>query len=271
MPTLTDKAVALIRDRAAKPSQPFFLYLPLNGPHTPWLATGKFRGSSKAGDYGDFVAQVDDVLGQVMRALDEAKLADDTLLIFTSDNGAHWKPEDKAAFPHLANADWRGMKADTWEAGHRIPFIARWPGRIRAGAVSNELGCLTDFLATAAEVVGTKLPANAGEDSFSLLPALTAKTGNKGKPIREAIVHHSSEGMFAIRQGEWKLILGLGSGGFSEPRKIEPKAGEAAGQLYNLANDPQERTNLYGLQPKIVARLTALLEQYQRQGHSRAR
>ncbi len=269
LPTLTGKAVAMIRERAAKASQPFFLYLPLNAPHTPWLATGKFRGSSKAGDYGDFVAQVDDTLGQVMRALDDAGLANNTLLIFTSDNGAHWKPEDKAAFPHLANAGWRGMKADAWEAGHRIPFIARWPGRIRAGAVSNELGCLTDFLATAAEIVGTKLPADAGEDSYSLLPALTAKTGNKGKPIREAIVHHSNDGMFAIRQGEWKLILGLGSGGFSDPRKLEPKVREAAGQLYNLAKDPEEKNNLYQRRPQIVARLGSLLQKYQQQGYSR--
>ncbi len=201
-------------------------------------------------------------MGQVMRALDDAGLARNTLLIFTSDNGAHWKPEDKAAFPHLANADWRGMKADAWEAGHRIPFIARWPGRIRAAAVSHELGCLTDLLATVAEIVGMKLPANSGEDSYSLLPALMAKTDKKGKPIREAIVHHSSEGMFAIRQGEWKLILGLGSGGFSDPRKLEPKAGEAPGQLYNLAKDPEEKNNLYQQQPKIAARLSALLEKY---------
>lgn len=270
LPTLTNKAVALIRERAAKPSQPFFLYLPLNGPHTPWLATGKFRGSSKAGDYGDFVAQVDDTLGQVMRALDDAGLSNNTLLIFTSDNGAHWKPEDKAAFPHQANADWRGMKADAWEAGHRIPFIARWPGRIRAGAISNELGCLTDLLATAAEIVGTKLPADAGEDSYSLLPALMAKPGRKSNPIREAIVHHSNDGMFAIRQGEWKLILGLGSGGFSDPRKLEPKSGEAAGQLYNLAKDPEEKNNLYQQQPQIVQRLSALLQRYQQQGRSRA-
>jgi arylsulfatase A-like enzyme len=271
LPTLTDKGVALLRERAAKASQPFFLYLPLTGPHTPWLPTRKFRGSSNAGDYGDFVAQVDDAVGQVMRALDGTGLAENTLLIFTSDNGAHWKPEDKAAFPHLANAGWRGMKADTWEAGHRIPFIARWPGRIRAGVVSNELGCLTDFLATAAEIVGTKLPADAGEDSYSLLPALLAKSDKKGKPIREAIVHHSTDGMFAIRQGEWKLILGLGSGGFSDPRRAEQKAGEAAGQLYNLAKDPAEENNLYQQEPQIVARLSALLEKYKQQGYSRLR
>ncbi len=271
LPTLTEKAVTLIRERGARPSQPFFLYLPLTGPHTPWLPMGKFRGSSKAGDYGDFVAQVDDTLGQVMRALGEAGLADNTLLIFTSDNGAHWKPEDKAAFPHLANANWRGMKADAWEAGHRIPFIARWPGHISAGAVSSELGCLTDLMATVAAIVGTRLPTDAGEDSYNLLPALIAKTRKGGKPIREAIVHQSSEGMFAIRQGEWKLILGLGSGGFSEPRRLEARAGEAVGQLYNLSRDPQEQHSLYMQQPQIVARLSALLERYQQQGYSRSR
>ncbi len=266
LPTLTRKAVEFIGDRARKPAQPFFLYLALTAPHTPWLPTPQFRGRSRAGDYGDVAALVDDTLGQVMRALEEAKAAGNTLLIFTSDNGADWKPPDKARFTHRANAHWRGMKADTWEAGHRIPFLARWPGKIRPGSTSDELGCLTDLLATAAEIIGAKLAQNAGEDSYSLLPALL---GKRGKPIREAVVHHSNQGMFAIRQREWKLILGGGSGGFSEPRRVEPKPGEPEGQLYNLARDPAEFENVYQKNPDIVKRLAALLEKYQRDGHSR--
>ncbi|MCC6394429.1 MAG: arylsulfatase [Bryobacterales bacterium] len=264
LPTLAAKTISILRDRARQPATPFFLYLPLTGPHTPWVPTAGFRGKSKAGDYGDFVAQVDDVLGQVMRTLEETGLARNTLLIFTSDNGAHWTPEDKAKFAHRANADWKGMKADIWDAGHRIPFLARWPGRIAPNTVSRELGCLTDLMATAAEITGVLLPKNAGEDSFSLLPALAGKKGN-----RQVIVHHSVDGMFSIRQGEWKLCLGLGSGGFSEPRRVEPQPGGPPGQLYNLDSDPSETKNLYQSRPDVVQRLTAILDQYKKQGYSR--
>lgn len=265
LPTLTRKAVSIVKERAKKP-QPFFLYFPLSAPHTPWVPLREWRGKSEAGDYGDFVAQVDDTVGQVLRALDESGAASNTLVIFTSDNGADWKPEDKERFAHRANAAWRGEKADIWDGGHRIPFLARWPGRIAAGTKSDELGCLTDLMATAGEIAGAKLPANAGEDSYSLLPALL---GRRGKPIREAVVHHSVDGVFGIRQGEWKLALGLGSGGFSQPKRIEPKPGGPRGQLYNIARDPAEKENLWLKHPEIVARLTALLEKYQREGRSR--
>lgn len=265
LPTLTRKATGIVRERATK-AQPYFLYLPLTGPHTPWLPIPPWRGKSKAGDYGDFVAQVDDTVGQVLRAIEDSGAASNTLVIFTSDNGADWKPQDKAKFAHRANAGWRGEKADIWDGGHRIPFLARWPGRIAPGTTSNELGCLTDLMGTAAEIAGAKLPADAGEDSYSLLPALA---GRRGKPIREAVVHHSVEGMFGIRQGEWKLELGLGSGGFSDPKRIEPKPGGPRGQLYNIAKDPAETENLWLKHPETVARLTALLEKYQREGRSR--
>ena len=261
LPTLTKKAVDVIRERAAKPEQPFLLYLALSAPHTPWVPTPQFRGRSRAGDYGDFVAQVDDTLGQVMSAI-----AGDTLLIYTSDNGAHWTPEDRARYAHLANGHWRGQKADIWDAGHRIPFIARWPGHIRPGVVSNELGCLTDLLSSTAALVGAKLPNNAGEDSYDLLPALL---GTNTRPIREAVVHHSNQGMFGIRQGQWKLELGLGSGGFSQPQNVEPAPGGPAGQLYDLSKDAAEQDNLYQKYPEVVDRLASLLERYKRQGYSR--
>ena len=266
LPTLANKATKYIQERAAERERPFFLYFPLTAPHTPWVPNEAFWGKSKAGDYGDFVAQVDSVVGRIMSALEENGLAENTLLIFTSDNGAHWTPRDKERFPHRANAHWRGMKADIWEAGHRIPFLARWPGRIQPGSTSHALGCLTDLLATTAEILGKPLGRDAGEDSYSLLRHLT---GSGQWPARDAVVHHSADGMFSIRQGEWKLCLGLGSGGFSNPRKLDPNPGEAAGQLYHIIGDAEEATNLYNERPEIVKRLSALLEKYQKEGHSR--
>jgi arylsulfatase A-like enzyme len=266
LPTLTDKAVSIIRERSREPRKPFFLYFAMPAPHTPWVPTAPFLGRSKAGLYGDFVAQVDDSFGRVLKALDEGGLASNTLVVFTSDNGAHWTPEDKKNWPHRANANWRGMKADIWDAGHRVPFLARWPGHTKPGAVSAQLGCLTDLMATAADIAGFKLPRDAGEDSFDLLPAIT---GAARKPIREAVVHHSNQGMFSIRQGNWKLELGLGSGGFSAPARVEPTPGGPQGQLYDLVTDPEETTNVYGQHPEVVSRLSALLERYQNERRSR--
>jgi arylsulfatase A-like enzyme len=267
LPKLTDKAVEFFQKQSA--AKPFFLYFPLSAPHTPWMPTDAFRGQSGAGYYGDFVAQADATLGRVMQVLDDAKLSDNTLLIFTSDNGAHWLPSDIEMWKHRANDGWRGQKADIWDGGHRVPFIARWPGKVPAGSVSKEVICLTDFLATAAAVVGMKLPADAGEDSFDLSPVLLGK--NPDKPIHEAVVHHSSDGTFGIRQGPWKLAMALGSHGFSDPKDIKPKPGEARGQLYNLDNDPEEQNNLWLQKPDVVNRLTALLEKYQADGRSRPR
>jgi arylsulfatase A-like enzyme len=260
LPTLQSKAAGYIRERAKTPDKPFFLYFPLTGPHTPWVPKPQYNGKSGAGIYGDFALQVDDTLGTVMKALDETGLASKTLLVFTSDNGAHWTPDDKRKYPHRANASWRGMKADIHEAGHRVPFLVRWPGRTKPGAVSNDPACLADLLATVAEITGTKLPPNAGEDSFSLLPAITG-----GRGTRDAVVHHSSLGMFAIRHGEWKLVQGKGSGGFSDPKQV-PGPG---GQLFNIAKDPGETEDLYEKRADIVKRLSALLEKYQREGRSR--
>ncbi len=264
---LADKAVGFTHNQSK--DKPFFLYFPLTAPHTPWLPSNEFRGRSGAGDYGDFVTQTDAVVGRVMKALDDARLGADTLMIFTSDNGAHWLPGEIDKFGHRANGPWRGQKADIWEGGHRVPFIARWQGRIKPNTVSDELICLTDLMATIAEVIGVAPPKNAAEDSYNILPALLGE--KRKRPIREAIAHHSVDGTFAIRQEEWKLALGLGSHGFSDPRTIDPKPGEPAGQLYNLKEDPGEKNNLWLQKPEIVARLTALLEKHQRDGRSVSR
>jgi arylsulfatase A-like enzyme len=266
LPTITARAVDYIRERAKTPDQPFFAYIPLTSPHTPWLPAEKFRGTSRAGDYGDFVAHTDATLGSIMQAIDETGLAANTVLIFTSDNGADWTPDDKAQSKHRANANWRGLKRDIYEGGHRIPFMVRWPGKVRAGSVSDQLGCLTDLLATAAELAGARLPADAGEDSFSLVSVFA---GTARKPVRDAVVHHSTDGMFAIRHGKWKLIQGRGSGGYSQPVREEAKPGEPAGQLYDVIADPAESRDVYGSNPGVVKRLTGMLASYQKSGRSR--
>ncbi|NQT15931.1 MAG: arylsulfatase [Planctomycetes bacterium] len=264
LPVLTQKAVAFIERQW--PKKPFFLYFPLTAPHTPWLPTEEFRGRSGAGHYGDFVVQVDQTVGEVVDTLNRTGLAENSLLIFTSDNGSHWPDADIKRWGHDANGGRRGQKADIWEGGHRVPFLARWPGRISPGTTCNQTLCLTDLLATAAAVVGADLPGTAGEDSYNMLPALL---GAAAKPIREATVHHSLNGTFAIRQGEWKLIEGLGSGGFTPPQKIEARPAGPAGQLYNLADDPAEKHNRYLDRPEIVRRLQALLDRYRTADRSR--
>jgi arylsulfatase A-like enzyme len=265
LPKLTENALALIKKQSA--DKPFFLYLPLNAPHTPWMPTPEFRGKSGAGWYGDFVVQVDDALGRVMKALDEARLTDNTLLIFTSDNGAHWLPSDIQEFTHRANDGLRGQKADIWDGGHRVPFIARWPGVAKPGSVSTEIICQTDLMATVASIVGAKLPADAGEDSFDYSPVLRGQKLDRS--VREAVVHHSGDGTFGIRQGPWKLAMALGSHGFSDPKDVKPTKDGPQGQLYNLDDDPEEKKNLWLEKPDVVKRLTLLLEKYQADGRSR--
>jgi arylsulfatase A-like enzyme len=241
--------------------------VPLPAPHTPWVPSKAFKGKSKAGLYGDFVEQVDASVGEILAALERSGTAANTLVIVTSDNGAPWEERDaREADGHWANAKWRGQKADIQEAGHRVPFLVRWPGRLKPGAVSDQTICLTDIFATIAEIQGVRMTDAMGEDSVSILPVLQ---GRQKGPLREAVVHHSATGLFSIRQGDWKLILGRGSGGFTAPAKVTPKPGEPIGELYNLGQDPHEDRNVHDANPRIVARLTTLLNMYQEKGRSR--
>ncbi len=269
LPDLTEKAVEVIDGHAANHADaPLFLYFPLPAPHTPILPTPEFEGTSKAGTYGDFVCQVDGTVGKILDALDRNGMADNTLIVLTSDNGCSPMAQfaELRKMGHEPSYHFRGHKADIFEGGHRIPFLARWPDRIQAGATCDHTVCLTDLLATAADIVAAPLPDNAGEDSVSLLPALL---GEAAKPAREAVVHHSINGSFAIRQGRWKLEFCPGSGGWSAPR---PDAAKKQGlpkiQLYDLESDIAEKTNVYEQHPELVERLTALLEQYIDQGRS---
>jgi arylsulfatase A len=270
LPTLARKAAAYVKEQgpAARQGTPFFLYLPLNSPHAPILPTKEWQGKSGLGDYADFVMETDWAVGEVLAAIQAAGVADNTLVIFTSDNGCSPVAQipKLEAQGHYPSAGFRGYKSDIWEGGHRVPFIARWPGHVAAGAMSSQLICLTDLMATCAELVGAQLPLNAGEDSVSILPALVR---GERKPLREAVVNHSISGRFALRQGRWKLEMNPGSGGWGAPNDFEAKAaGRPEIQLYDLQADPGETRNLQAEQPAIVAQLKAVLERTIADGRS---
>ena len=265
--TITRKSIDYL-DQRAKDGRPFFLYVPLTAPHTPIVPSPEFKGKSGLGPYGDFVLQTDATVGDILKALDRNGQAGNTIVILTSDNGC----SPSADYPALAKQGhnpshtFRGTKADIFEGGHRVPFLARWPEKIRAGSRSDQTICLTDLMATCADLLGAALPDDAGEDSVSLLPAFL---GRATGPLREATVHHSINGSFAIRQGSWKLELCPDSGGWSPPRP--GKAATSAlppVQLYDLALDGGERKNVQADHPEVVDRLTRLLQSYVDRGRS---
>ena len=269
LPRFTEESIKVIRDHAATaPEQPLLLYIALPAPHTPWLPTEPFEGISGAGMYGDFMAMVDSKVGDILSVLEQSGMAEETLVIFTSDNGPVWYDKDTEKFDHDSMGGLRGMKGDAYEGGHRMPFIVRWPGVVEPGSVTNETISFTDMLATFADITGTDVPENAGEDSFSILPVLTGSQP-EAEAIRPPVVVTVGRGMRSIQDRTWKLIDGLGSGGFTPPAYIEPGPGDPEGQLYNLDEDLAETNNLWHEYPEIVDRLKKLLEEYDRSGRSR--
>ncbi len=267
LPTLTEKALAYLHDFAQQDA-PFFLYFPLPAPHTPILPTAEFRGLSGTNAYGDFCLQVDDLVGQIMQALDEKSIADNTILLFTTDNGCSPMAdfEELALVGHHPSYIFRGHKADIYEGGHRIPLIIRWPDLIKPGSATDETLCLVDLLATCADILQDELPANAGEDSVSNLPLWRGEPLDS--PLREATIHSSVDGSLSIRQGRWKLEMCPGSGGWSYPRPGEESADSPPLQLYDLDTDIGERQNLSEQRPDVVEQLKSLLTQYVRNGRS---
>ncbi len=252
VPKIGERAERFIRAG----SQPYFAYVPLPAPHTPWVPTSKFLGRSRAKLYGDFVAQLDDTIGGILQAAEEKG---NTLVVITSDNGAPWEKRDmEENGGHWANLDWRGQKSDAYEGGHRVPFMARWPGKIRAGTISDAPICHTDLFATICGAARVAMPADGAEDSFALQPAFAGKRGDKA--VRPHLVHHAGNGMFALREGDWKWVDGLGSGGFTVPAKIEAMPGGARGQLFQIGRDPKERDDLALKEPARAARMAALLD-----------
>jgi arylsulfatase A len=285
LPTLVEKATGYIAGQA-KSSKPFFLYMPLNSPHTPISPSKAFQGKSPLGAYGDFVMETDWAVGEVVKALEKAGLAKKTLIIVTADNGCspaskggikegllQWTMEDGVSqdlTKHYPSINRRGHKADIYEGGHRVPFVARWDGTVKPGTVSGQPVCLVDLFATCAEMVGANVADTAAEDSVSILPIL--KGSAKG-PVRKAVVHHSINGSFSLRQGPWKMVFCPGSGGWSDPRP-PGKAGEAKKpesgwfQLFDLEADPAEQHNLIAMHPETARRMTQRMQQYIDDGRS---
>jgi len=255
LPRITERTVEIIDERAAsaKEGSPFFLYFPLNAPHTPIVPTEEWQGESGVNDYADFTMQVDATVGAVLDALDRHDLAEDTLVIFTTDNGCSPAADigELRDAGHEPSHIYRGHKADIYEGGHRVPFLARWPAKIEAGTRTERLVGQVDLLATAAELTGADVPPDAGEDSVSFLPVLL---GEDEEPVRASLVSQSINGSFAVRDGKWKLALCPGSGGWSDPR---PGRADFSGmppvQLFDLEADPGEENNLATEHPDRVA------------------
>lgn len=268
-PNFFRKSFKYINEKA-KEDKPFFLYLALPSPHTPILPTKEWLGKSNLNPYADFMMMIDAYMGQLTETLKQAGIEDNTLIVFTSDNGCSPQADYNILKEknHNPSYIYRGHKADIFEGGHRVPFIVKWPNKIKQGITSKETICTTDFMATCAEISGYKLLDNEAEDSYSLMPILNQKELNK--PFREATVHHSINGSFAIRKDDWKLIMCAGSGGWSFPRPGNKAAIDSLPkyQLYNLKDDPSETNNLIATNSKKVKELKTLLTKYIVEGRS---
>ncbi|MEX2567578.1 MAG: arylsulfatase [Cyclobacteriaceae bacterium] len=285
----TEKALDYIQEQSKYPP-PFFLYFALTAPHKPVWPAERFQGSTTKGPYADFIVQIDWTVGQILQALERNQIDKNTLVIFTSDNGSFMlrvsadqeypfeKAESRESFYsrhvgksqkdhaadsevhgyhqhiHDANYIWRGTKGDIWEGGHRVPFIVRWPGIIEGGTMSKQTISITDIMATLADIMGYSLNEDEGKDSFSFLPLLL---GDVSKITRAPVIHHSSRGMFAIREGKWKMIFGNGSGGRQIP---EGQPWEKPYHLFNLEIDPSETTNVIDQYPEVAKYLSERLD-----------
>ena len=265
MPEITAKAVEYIEKQ--NNSKPFFLYFPLTAPHTPIVPNEEFLGKSNAGSYGDFVVECDATVKKIVETLKKKNLFDNTIFIITSDNGSspHGFPiNQEIEFNHNTSNGYKGRKSHSYEGGHRVPFIVTWPGKVQPGAQSDNIVCLTDLFATLAEILDNKLNPGEAPDSYSFLSALTNKATSPQK--RGSIIHHSLNGDFSIREGDWKYIDAKGHGGFTLIKEFVP---DDSIQLYNIANDPYEKSNIFNEYPEKVNELKTLLEKYKEDGYSR--
>ncbi len=285
LPRFTDEAVGVIRNHARLAAEdPLFLYLAYPAPHTPWLPSPEFQGKSGASMYGDFVMMVDHMVGRVLAALDDVGMTEETLVIFSSDNGPVWYPADVEKHGHDAVAGLKGMKGDAYEGGHRMPFIVRWPGQVAPGGSTDQLICFTDVLATLADITGHTLESDEGPDSISFLPALMGSP-QAGETARDSLILESAQGLFSVRSGKWKYINGVGSGGFSgrgsrqhynmdpgtggfaDQSKKETVVGQPRQQLYDLEADPGETTNLILQYPEVARQLELSLQEALAEGY----
>jgi arylsulfatase A-like enzyme len=257
---LVDEGISFIRQQAQEnPDKPFMLYLPLTGPHTPWVPGEEFKGTTSLGTYGDFISHIDDVVHRVVKTLKSLNIEENTLVIFTSDNGGHWSEEDKLTYAHQSNYGARGQKGDIWDGGHHVPFFVKWPAKIKDPVACHQTIGLIDIIATLSELTGQQIQDTYAEDSYSFYKTLK---GNPEEPVRDQIIYLSGRGRLSIKVGEWKYIDCLGSGGFTAPTLLEPVEGGPLGQLYNLKQDPLEQNNLYLEESEIVRQLSELLHNF---------
>lgn len=274
-PNLTRKAMEFIEENTT--NEPLFLYLPLTGPHTPWVPNTAFQGKSGIGPRGDLILEIDDTVGQLVRLLEEKGIRDNTLIVFTSDNGPDPLREELTVHGHEPAGNLRGQKADIWEGGHRVPFIASWPNYIPQGTVSEELVCLTDWIATCASILEDELPDEAAEDSIDMLPDLLGQSLNS--PLRQSVILQSYDGMLALRRGDWKYIRGAGGGGFDQKHRDiigiphtadrEVSSADPAEQLYFMKNDIGESTNISHEHSERMEQMRKELEQLIQTGRTR--
>lgn len=264
LPHLTNKVLEKMDEYK---DEPFFIYFPMPAPHTPILPSEKFQGKSGTNEYGDFVLMCDDVVGQITDKLKELGLYENTILIYTSDNGCSPMAnfEELLAAGHNPNYIFRGHKADIYEGGHRIPLLIRWPESIREHGRRDQIVCLSDFFATMADVFDAKTPENAAEDSVSNLPVWLK---NDAQEVRSDVVHQSVDGSLSIRKGRYKLAMCPGSGGWSYPKPGEETPDMPKIQLFDLEVDIKERTNIIDQHPVVANELRALLATYIRRGRS---
>lgn len=265
LPTVVDEGLNFI-EREGKKDKPFFLYLPLTGPHTPWLPSKESKGSTELGTYSDFIADIDNVVAKVSQKLKELDIDKNTIIIFASDNGASWTEEDIQQYGHNSNWNRRGQKGDAYDGGHHVPMIVHWPGHIEANSVYDQTVGLIDIYATLAEITGQKLNKGQAEDSFSFKSALD---GDLNSPTRDHILYISGANKLAVKKGDWKYIDCLGSGGFTRPYDIKPVKNGPKGQLYNMRTDSMEINNLYLQKKDKVDELASLIQSLKEQGYSR--
>jgi arylsulfatase A-like enzyme len=265
LPTITQKTVEWIAKQ--KKEQPFFAYLAFNSPHYPIVPNKEYHGKSKAGYYGDFVIETDGMVGKVMQALQEHGFSDNTLVIFSADNGAETHAFERLEkFDQWSSGKYRGLKRDIYEGGHRVPFIVKWPGRVKKGVRSDEVVSQVDLASTFAKIIDYPLAKTEAIDSYNLLPVLAGK--KYSKPLRVATVQNTSAKKFALRQGDWVLINAPTGAAKKEQQDylnhfgLEPYGKENQGLLFNLKNDPRQSNNLYSQYPSKVKKMRALLESY---------
>ena len=265
LPTITQKTVEWISKQ--KKEQPFFAYLAFNSPHYPIVPNKEYHGKSKAGYYGDFVIETDGMVGKVMQALQEHGFSDNTLVIFSADNGAETHAFERLEkFDQWSSGKYRGLKRDIYEGGHRVPFIVKWPGRVKKGVRSDEVVSQVDLASTFAKIIDYPLAKTEAIDSYNLLPVLAGK--KYSKPLRVATVQNTSAKKFALRQGDWVLINAPTGAAKKEQQDylnhfgLEPYGKENQGLLFNLKNDPRQSNNLYSQYPSKVKKMRALLESY---------